>query len=223
MMLTADNIKKANDGLPTVDVKGKGYVMVQERIKAFRSICPNGAIDTRIIEMENGIVTIKAQIYDENDHLLASGTAQEKESSSFINKTSYVENCETSAVGRALGMLGIGVDDSMASAEEVANAIKNQDDEPKQTYSKSKSTSNSKPSTDPDDADTLERKKYRQLIVQYARQHKMTMSEIENDHHVTNDSPLEDLKRAYKELTTPPDEQTSIADEFAAIDEDVPF
>ena len=58
--------------------------------------------------------------------LLAKGTAQEKENSSFINKTSFIENCETSAVGRALGMLGIGIDTSVASYEEVANAIENQ-------------------------------------------------------------------------------------------------
>ena len=53
--------------------------------------------------------------------------AQEKETSSFINKTSFIENCETSAVGRALGFAGIGIDGSMASAEEVANAIIQQD------------------------------------------------------------------------------------------------
>lgn len=95
---------------------------------------------------------------------------------------------------------------------------------PKSAPIKAESTSNSKQSTDSEEvADALERKKYRQLIVQYAREHKMTMSEIENDHHVTNDSPLDELKRAYKELTTPPEEQASIADEFAAIDEDVPF
>ena len=49
-----------------------------------------------------------------------------KENSSFINKTSYIENCETSAVGRALGMAGIGIDTAVASAEEVQNAINNQ-------------------------------------------------------------------------------------------------
>jgi hypothetical protein len=57
---------------------------------------------------------------------LATGYAQEKESSSFINKTSYIENCETSAVGRALGFCGFGIDVSVASYEEVANAINNQ-------------------------------------------------------------------------------------------------
>ena len=58
--------------------------------------------------------------------MLGTGTAYEKESSTFINKTSYIENCETSAVGRALGMAGFGIDTSVASAEEVKNAINNQ-------------------------------------------------------------------------------------------------
>ena len=69
---------------------------------------------------------MKTTITDENGKILATGMAQEKETSSYINKTSYIENCETSAVGRALGMLGIGSDEQMASAEEVANAINNQ-------------------------------------------------------------------------------------------------
>ena len=56
----------------------------------------------------------------------ASGHAEERRGSSFINKTSYVENCETSAWGRALGNFGIGLDTSVASYDEVANAIKNQ-------------------------------------------------------------------------------------------------
>lgn len=58
--------------------------------------------------------------------VLGTGTAYEKEGSTFINKTSYIENCETSAVGRALGMAGFGIDTSIASAEEVQNAIANQ-------------------------------------------------------------------------------------------------
>ena len=51
--------------------------------------------------------------------------------SSNINKTSYVENCETSAIGRALAMLGIGIDTSIASANEVADAIAKQDSKEK--------------------------------------------------------------------------------------------
>jgi hypothetical protein len=77
---------------------------------------------------ENGVCVFKASVFDNDEDtlLLGTGHAYEKESSSFINKTSYIENCETSAVGRALAMAGFGIDTSIASAEEVGNAINNQ-------------------------------------------------------------------------------------------------
>lgn len=127
MSITFEQIKKANESIRTTDIKGKEYAEVNQRIKAFRMVHPSGAIHTELISLENGIVTMKATIYDEDGHTLGSGHAQEKETSSFINKTSYIENCETSAVGRALGMCGFGIDTSVASYEEVANAIQNQD------------------------------------------------------------------------------------------------
>lgn len=119
-------IAKANEGIRTTDIKGKQYSEVSQRIKAFRLVHPSGCITTEIIDMDNGIVTMKASVFDEQNHLLGTGFAQEKENSSSINKTSYIENCETSAIGRALGMCGYGVDVSVASAEEVQNAIHNQ-------------------------------------------------------------------------------------------------
>ena len=137
-MVTKEGLEEVNKsmdsiGIERTDKKGntskKAYVMVNERVKAFRAICPDGSITTNIVSMDNGIVTMKAEVYDEAGKLLATGFAQEKETSSFINKTSYIENCETSAVGRALGFVGIGIDSSMASAEEVANAIIQQDAE----------------------------------------------------------------------------------------------
>jgi hypothetical protein len=117
----------ANETIGTIDIKGKEYAEVNQRIKAFRMICPNGAIETELLSNENGICVFKATIKDEKGRVLGTGTAYEKEDSSFINKTSYIENCETSAVGRALGMCGLGIDVSVASAEEVANAIQNQE------------------------------------------------------------------------------------------------
>lgn len=126
-MITLETLKQANKDLESIPVKGKNYVQVNTRVKAFRSVCPDGKIETEIIALEDGVVTIKATISDENGKVLSTGIAQEKESGSFINKTSYVENCETSAVGRALGFLGIGSDESMASAEELANALLNQE------------------------------------------------------------------------------------------------
>lgn len=125
-MITYEQIKKANETLNTTNIKGKEYAEVNQRIKAFRMVYPNGAIITEMMSNEGGICIFKASIYNEEQILIGTGTAYENEKSSFINKTSYIENCETSAVGRALGMCGFGIDTSVASAEEVQNAINNQ-------------------------------------------------------------------------------------------------
>ena len=125
-MYTWEQLVKANSIIRTVDVKGKDYAEVNQRIKAFRSICPGGSIMTEMLSNENGMCVFKATICDEEMRILGTGTAYEKETSSYINKTSYIENCETSAVGRALGMCGFGIDTSIASAEEVQNAMLNQ-------------------------------------------------------------------------------------------------
>jgi len=121
-----DQIEKVNKEIKLIDIKGKQYAVVSERIIAFRKIFPNGTIQTKIIDNNDGVVLMRAEVLNEDGKLLATGYASEKESSSFINKTSYIENCETSAVGRALSMMGIIGGDSVASAEEVGNAIKQQ-------------------------------------------------------------------------------------------------
>ena len=122
-----EDLQKANKEIKTTNIKGKDYAEVNQRIKAFRMLYPNGSISTSIESLENGVVVMRAVVKDEEDHVLGTGYAYEKESSSFINKTSYIENCETSAVGRALGMLGIGIDTAVASYEEVSNAIAQQE------------------------------------------------------------------------------------------------
>lgn len=119
-------LKALNENLKTIDVKGKNYVEVNKRVMAFRELEPDGSIETEIVNNADGVVTMKATVKDGSGKVLATGFAFEKESASYINKTSYIENCETSAVGRALGFCGIGVDSSIASAEEVANAIHQQ-------------------------------------------------------------------------------------------------
>lgn len=126
MTINFEQIAKANESIKTTDIKGREYAEVNQRIKAFRMVYTAGSITTEIIELANGICTIKATVSDNEGRILGTGHAQEKESSSFINKTSYIENCETSAVGRALGMCGFGIDTSVASYEEVQNAINNQ-------------------------------------------------------------------------------------------------
>lgn len=138
--MTNEALQKANQSIKTTDVKGKEYAEVNQRIKAFRLICPNGRIENEILSVENGVCIIKSTVSDENGNVLGVGHAYEKEGSSYINKTSFIENCETSAVGRALGMCGIGIDTSIASADEVANAVKQQEDKqtqpPKETKTK---------------------------------------------------------------------------------------
>ena len=136
--MTFEELQKANETLSTMDIKGKNYVLVNERVKAFRMLYPDGCILTEILSNQDGVVLMQANVYDAQHNLLSVGHAYEKESSTYINKTSYIENCETSAVGRALGFLGIGVDTSIASAEEVQNAINNQGEKKPDKYAKYK-------------------------------------------------------------------------------------
>lgn len=119
-------IIQANASVRTIDVKGKEYAEVNQRIKAFRQVHPLGNIRTEIEKLEAGVVVMKAIITDNQGKTLGTGYAYEKEGSSFINKTSYIENCETSAVGRALGMCGYGIETSVCSYEELQNVINNQ-------------------------------------------------------------------------------------------------
>jgi len=129
--MTFEDLMKVNSGMKVTDIKGKNYAEVNERIKGFRRLFPNGTISTEIVNLEDGVVVFKATALDEDGRILGVGHAYEKEGSTFINKTSYIENAETSAVGRALGMIGIGIDTSVASYEEVANAVKQQEESEK--------------------------------------------------------------------------------------------
>lgn len=133
--ITWEQIEKANETIKPLPISRtdkqtgkkvtKKYAEVNQRLKAFRMVYPTGTIQTTMIDDVDGICTFKADIYD-GDKLLATGTARENSKSSFINQTNYIENCETSAVGRALGMCGFGVDASLASADEVKNAMERQ-------------------------------------------------------------------------------------------------
>lgn len=132
MVITYSDIKSANDTIKTTEIQKKQYAEVNQRIKAFRMVYPTGTISTEMVSNENGVCIFRATVGFQSDEgyfvKLGNGTAYEKEGSTFINKTSYIENCETSAVGRALGMAGFGIDTSVASAEEVQNAIANQEE-----------------------------------------------------------------------------------------------
>jgi hypothetical protein len=118
----------SNYKFKTTNIRGKQYVEVNERIKFFRQEDQYKnwtiATDFPVLDAENCVC--KCTIANEQGRVVAVGHAHEEKSSSHINKTSYVENCETSAVGRALAMLGIGIDTSIASANEVEDAIAKQ-------------------------------------------------------------------------------------------------
>jgi len=120
--------KMEKEKLKTIDIKGKEYVLINERIRYFRETYEDGQILTEILSNENGVCLFKATVVI-NGKIVATGHAQEKEGSTFINKTSYIENAETSAIGRALGIAGIGIDTSIATYEEVKNAINNQNND----------------------------------------------------------------------------------------------
>ena len=112
----------------TTNIKGKQYVEVNQRVIAFRTLSEykNFSLETQVLHLDPDSCVIQATISNAEGNVVAQGMAQEDKSSSRINQTSYVENCETSAVGRALGFLGIGIETSIATADEVGMAIEKQ-------------------------------------------------------------------------------------------------
>lgn len=112
------DIEKVNQEIKKTDIKGKQYAEVSERILAFRKLNPNGRIITEIVDKTENDVTIKAIIYDENEKELATGYASEVKKG-LVNSISMLENCETSAIGRALGFCGFGIDNGIASGQDM--------------------------------------------------------------------------------------------------------
>ena len=113
----------------TTNIKGKDYVEVNQRLLFFRNepAYAGWSIESDLVDLQPDRCCIKAMIRDADGRIRATGHAHEDRTSSMINKTSYVENCETSAFGRALAALGIGIETSIASANEVSMAIAKQD------------------------------------------------------------------------------------------------
>jgi len=106
------------------DIKGKNYVEVHERIKFLREYCDYEILtDYQLID-NIWIVKATLKIHTEMGGNIRTftGLAQEVIGEGFINKTSALENCETSAVGRACAMAGIGIIDSIASVDEINKA-----------------------------------------------------------------------------------------------------
>jgi len=106
-----------------INFKGKLYVQVADRVNYFNDTYPNGSIQTVLVsEPTSRLVIFKAIITpDVKENRIFTGYSQASfdDSTSFVNKTSALENSETSAVGRALALMGIGVIDSIASMDEI--------------------------------------------------------------------------------------------------------
>ena len=108
-----------------IDIKGKKYVQVSHRIIYFNDTYKDGCINTELVSpIESDHIIIKATVYPEG---LAgrrfTGYSQAIIGDGMVNKTSALENAETSAVGRALALMGIGVIDSVASVDEINKAV----------------------------------------------------------------------------------------------------
>ena len=108
-----------------VKIHGKEYLTVARRINDFREKHPDYGVHTEILSIDEATVVCRATITDSNGRQVSSGIAEEHRRASKINQTSATENCETSAVGRALAFLGMAGTE-IASADEVAGAIAQQ-------------------------------------------------------------------------------------------------
>ncbi len=184
--VTYEDITKANELIATTTISrkdkktnkiiNKEYAEVNQRVKAFRSVYPQGTITTEILSINDGVVIMKATAKDELGKVLGTGMACEDKKSSFINEGSYIENCETSAVGRALGFCGFGIDTSICSAEELGNALENQNKDTK------------------DDTD------YNILLNGLIKEHELDKKEIAKEYKLNAKSTNEDFKKVYNAL-----------------------
>ena len=128
-----ERLQAVNKRINTRNIKGKDYAEVNQRVLAFWELFPDGAITSEMLSDDGERCEFVARVYRDGleqvaETPAATGHAFEVRADrhSMVNQTSYVENCETSAIGRALGMLGIGATVAIASAEEVENAIAQQ-------------------------------------------------------------------------------------------------
>lgn len=110
-----------------VNIHGKEYKTVAKRVDEFRKEHKQElGIQTNLVSIDERTVVIKAEIINKEGFVIATGYAEENRQSSTINKTSALENCETSAIGRALANFGLAGGE-YASADEVAQTISRQE------------------------------------------------------------------------------------------------
>lgn len=181
---------------------------------------------------KEAVATIAGNLYVKQDGewskpIYGEGGAKivaEEKGGLFVDDDAF-KKAYTDALSVACKSIGIAADVYFEKDTDKYTAI------PESEYkavAKPASTASSKASTSSSRASTsAECKKYRQLIIAYAKEHGMTTKEVCSDYHINNDSPLDALKRAYEDLTSPSllpqDDEDDIQDQFAALDEQVPF
>lgn len=106
----------------------KDYVDVAERIRTFYTKYPEGSIQTEMVRLDGDLVVFKATVYrDRDDQTPTTGWAYERENQGYVNKTSFIENCETSAIGRALANLNFPT--SRSAQERLEQQVPASDDQ----------------------------------------------------------------------------------------------
>lgn len=105
-----------------INIKGKSYVLVADRVLYFNETYEKGSIETELVSApESKYIIVRATVSPDGERKFT-GYSQATIGDGYINKTSALENAETSAVGRALAFMGIGVIESIASADEINKA-----------------------------------------------------------------------------------------------------
>lgn len=125
--------------MPTIDIEGKAYTTVANRINVFRKFFPDYSIATNIISDDDIKVVVQTKITTPNNIVIATGLAEEFRGKNIINTTSALENAETSSIGRALACLSLGGSE-YASANELENALAQQENNSKQNNNSQRTT-----------------------------------------------------------------------------------
>ena len=121
--------------MPTIDIEGKSYTTVANRINIFRKYFSDYSIVTDVLQNDDNKVVVQTKITTPSGVVIATGLAEEFRGKNIINTTSALENAETSSIGRALACLSLGGSE-YASANEVENAISQQEQIKQNNYNR---------------------------------------------------------------------------------------
>ena len=116
--------------MKTINIKGKEYVPVVERVKEFHKLYPESEIETFVVSNDEKriVVTATVKIHGELTQKTFTGHSQAEWGKGMMGGVA-LEVAETSAIGRALGFANIGLIDGIASADEMRKVGKSNDDE----------------------------------------------------------------------------------------------